>query len=294
MAVFFVVIAGYMYMVGGDKGKETAKEILVSVLAGFLIMLSSYVLLRQINPTLVTFRTIQPPQLTGTYKIPSCSEVGLGTECLDPHGQVAVGDGNGGSTAVQNGGNAIQPIQGDGQSGGKKFLLMGDSLSIGLHRSLAALVTKSGGTMLTNRYEIGGSNVKNWAQGGGQFTKVADIIQRENPDVIIILLNTNSTSNYRQYIYDIASQTRGKIAYWIGSPNHYGCDVNFPKGGASPPDDNYIRAANSAAAGAFGGNYYDTYSKLPHLQIGGKTIKCNLHDLDRDRWAKGFWNTYYH
>jgi hypothetical protein len=116
MAVFFVVVAGYMYMVGGDKGKETAKEILVSVLAGFLIMLSSYVLLRQINPTLVTFRTIQPPQLTGTYKIPSCSEVGLGTECLDPHGQVAVGDGNGGSTAVQNSGGAIAPVSGGGCS----------------------------------------------------------------------------------------------------------------------------------------------------------------------------------
>jgi hypothetical protein len=46
-SVFFVVLAGYMYMVGGEHGKEQAKEILVSVLAGFLIMLSSYVLLRQ-------------------------------------------------------------------------------------------------------------------------------------------------------------------------------------------------------------------------------------------------------
>jgi hypothetical protein len=106
-AVFFVVIAGYMYMVGGEKGKHEAKEILTSIIVGFLIMLSSYVLLRQINPTLVQFRTIQPPRITGTYNLPSCADVGLGVSCVDPQGHPSVGDGNGGGVPVDSSGGSL-------------------------------------------------------------------------------------------------------------------------------------------------------------------------------------------
>jgi len=81
-AVFFVVLAGYMYMVGGEKGKTEAKSIIVAVLVGFLIMLSSYVLLKQINPTLTAFRTIQPPQLMGNYAKLSCDQVNIGKDCV--------------------------------------------------------------------------------------------------------------------------------------------------------------------------------------------------------------------
>jgi hypothetical protein len=59
-------------------------------------MLSSYVLLRQINPTLVAFRTIQPPQLLGKYSLPSCADAGLGENCVDPQGNTTTGNGNGG------------------------------------------------------------------------------------------------------------------------------------------------------------------------------------------------------
>ncbi len=105
-AVFFVVLAGYMYMVGGEKGKHEAKSILVSVLAGFLIILSSFVLLRQINPTLVEFRTIQPPQIAGEYSLlPSCSDVGLGVgeDCTFADGTPGVSNGDGTAIPPQGG-----------------------------------------------------------------------------------------------------------------------------------------------------------------------------------------------
>jgi hypothetical protein len=280
-AVFFVVIAGYMYMVGGEKGKHEAKEILTSIIVGFLIMLSSYVLLRQINPTLVQFRTIQPPRITGTYNLPSCEQlgIGVGTACMTAAGTPATSNGNGG----------VNQTAGDGQARGKKFILVGDSLSVNLHRPLAALIQTAGGTMLTNKYEVVSSNVKNWAEGGGSFTKVSDIIRNEQPDVVMILLNTNQVSNYQQYIRAIAGQTSGKTAYWIGAPNHYGCTAGGPK-----IDDSYIQASNRSAATAYGANFYDTYDKLPHLQIGGKTTDCDIHALDYSRWAAGFWGAYYH
>ncbi len=93
-AVFFFVLAGYMYMVGGENGKHEAKNVIISVIVGFLIMLSSFVLLQQINPTLVSFRTIQPPQLGGNYTIASCKELGLGDDCGSPSGDNGPADPN--------------------------------------------------------------------------------------------------------------------------------------------------------------------------------------------------------
>ncbi len=105
-AVFFFVLAGYMYMVGGENGKHEAKNVIISVIVGFLIMLSSFVLLQQINPTLVSFRTIQPPQLGGQYSLlPSCSDLklGIGEDCQFEDGSPGVSNGNGGGMTPQGG-----------------------------------------------------------------------------------------------------------------------------------------------------------------------------------------------
>jgi hypothetical protein len=69
-------------------------------------MLSSYVLLRQINPTLVAFRSIQPPQLLGKYSdFPSCSDIhlGLGEDCTMPDGSPGVSNGDGTGIPPQGG-----------------------------------------------------------------------------------------------------------------------------------------------------------------------------------------------
>ena len=108
--VFFIVLAGYYYMLGSESGKERGKELIISVFVGMLILFGSYVLLRQINPTLVTFRQIQPPTLADPGTYPSCADVGLGQNCTLADGSRGVGNGQGGGYSTKSCG----PIQNQG------------------------------------------------------------------------------------------------------------------------------------------------------------------------------------
>ncbi len=97
-AVFFIALAGYYYIVAGESGKTRAKATITSVIAGLVIIFGAFIFLKQINPNLTQFRSIQPPQLTGVPKsYPSCVSVDFGTDCLQPDGTV------GSSLGVQNG-----------------------------------------------------------------------------------------------------------------------------------------------------------------------------------------------
>lgn len=96
--VFFLVWAGYMYMLGGETQKAKAKGMIQNSFLGMGLLLGSYVLLRFINPNLVTFKPIQPPIFTA--ELPSCAQVGLGEDCILAGGQVGVGNGSGGGTAI--------------------------------------------------------------------------------------------------------------------------------------------------------------------------------------------------
>lgn len=88
--VFFVVLAGYTYITGGEAAKEKGKSILISALTGMAIILSSYVLLSFINPDLVKIKPIQPPIFSAS-DLPKCEDVGLGVNCVLPNGQVTTG-----------------------------------------------------------------------------------------------------------------------------------------------------------------------------------------------------------
>ncbi len=94
--VFFVVLAGYIYIMQGESGKAKAKNILQNSIVGMGILLGSYVLLYFINPQLTTFKPIQPP-IFSAADLPSCEEVGFGTNCVITTGanagQVVDGDG---------------------------------------------------------------------------------------------------------------------------------------------------------------------------------------------------------
>jgi hypothetical protein len=97
--VFFIVFAGYMYMVGGESGKSKGKSMFISSLTGMAIILSSYVLLSFINPDLVKIKVIQPP-IFSANDVPKCADVGLGENCVLPDGQINVGgSGNAGSAS---------------------------------------------------------------------------------------------------------------------------------------------------------------------------------------------------
>lgn len=96
--VFFVVYAGYTYMVSGEAGKSKAKSMIWNALTGMGILLASYVILYFINPSLTTVKVIQPPIFQSN--LPDCADVGLGEDCTLGNGQVAVGTGSGGSKVV--------------------------------------------------------------------------------------------------------------------------------------------------------------------------------------------------
>ncbi len=62
VAVFFIVIGGYVYMSaeGNQESVDKAKSILVSSVTALVILMGGYVLLKALNPDLIKFKQIQP------------------------------------------------------------------------------------------------------------------------------------------------------------------------------------------------------------------------------------------
>lgn len=67
VAVFFIVIAGYIYMAaeGNEESVTKAKDILVTSVASIVILFIGYILLKFLNPDVIKFQPIQPQNLTG-------------------------------------------------------------------------------------------------------------------------------------------------------------------------------------------------------------------------------------
>lgn len=65
VGVFFIVIAGYLYMSDAGNGESVtkAKSIIESTIASLVILFAGYLLLQTINPDLVNFQSIQPPSV---------------------------------------------------------------------------------------------------------------------------------------------------------------------------------------------------------------------------------------
>lgn len=93
LLVFFIIYSGYLYMAGGQSGKEKAKGIIPNTLTGMAILLGSYVLLYFINPSLVAFKPIQPP-IFSAEDLPSCEEVGFNNNCLISVNEAETTDGD--------------------------------------------------------------------------------------------------------------------------------------------------------------------------------------------------------
>ena len=73
VGVFFIVIAGYVYMAaeGNQESVDKAKNILTTTITSIVILLAGFVLLKAINPDLVEFHSIQPPGIKiGDLKLP--------------------------------------------------------------------------------------------------------------------------------------------------------------------------------------------------------------------------------
>lgn len=97
--VAMVVFAGYLYITAGETGKGRAKGILKNSLVGMALLLGSYALLYFINPSLVAFRAIQPPIFVAK-DLPSCAELGLGSDCIVAGTGASGGSGNGSIVSI--------------------------------------------------------------------------------------------------------------------------------------------------------------------------------------------------
>lgn len=89
--VFLIIYAGYIYITSDESGKTKAKGYIKNSLTGMGILLGSYVLLNFINPSLVTFKPIQPP-IFNAADLPKCEELGLGINCTIGEGESVAGN----------------------------------------------------------------------------------------------------------------------------------------------------------------------------------------------------------
>ncbi|MBL8030668.1 MAG: hypothetical protein JNN11_05475, partial [Candidatus Doudnabacteria bacterium] len=73
VGVFFIVIAGYLYMGAGgnQESVDKAKDILTTTITSVVILFAGYILLKAINPDLIQFRSIQPPSVRLNMNSPS-------------------------------------------------------------------------------------------------------------------------------------------------------------------------------------------------------------------------------
>ncbi len=110
--VFLIVLAGYIYIAGGEAQKSKAKGIVFSSLTGMVIILVSFTLLNFINPALVQIKPIQPP-IFSSANLPKCEDIGFSSNCI-----ISTGDAKGQVL-----------INGTGKANGK-FVLAGYDLSL--------------------------------------------------------------------------------------------------------------------------------------------------------------------
>lgn len=94
--VFFLVYAGYLYIVGGESGKGKAKGIIQNAFIGIALLLGSYVILYFINPNLTIIKPIQPPIFTAG-DFPNCEDIGFKSACvIDSEDTAVTSSGKGG------------------------------------------------------------------------------------------------------------------------------------------------------------------------------------------------------
>lgn len=79
VGVFFIVVAGFIYMSaeGNSESVDKAKNILVTTITSLVILFGGYILLKAINPDLIELRSVQPPSVLldtsawSSYKTPT-------------------------------------------------------------------------------------------------------------------------------------------------------------------------------------------------------------------------------
>lgn len=118
MAVIFIVIAGYLYIFSGGNEKNVgkAKELISSALIGLAILIAGLLLLKQINPELLSIKNLSPGSVTlsgcDPIKNPNACKPQQGNNInpgggTPPPGGGTVGNGNNGGGSLPPGGKCL-------------------------------------------------------------------------------------------------------------------------------------------------------------------------------------------
>lgn len=277
--VFFLVYAGYMYMTGGETGKNSAKGIFQNALIGMVILLSSYVLLGFINPNLLLFKTIQPPIFTAD-NFPSCTDVGFGEQCVLSDGSIGTGDGKGGGSTP--GGIACSEV-----TKGTKVWVIGDSLAgqnvgTGLNGAFNKIIKpKTGEDIQTKAY--GGYSVKTF--NNNLLSGISNQIKQAN--IVFISLGTNDIAPKESAPYATMGTEVKKLLdtigtgpkiYWIGPPT-------WPQDGRDTGKSSEVIKSNLTSNATF----FDTIPISD--QIGNPASrKIESHNINYSTWASKVWS----
>ncbi len=101
-AIVMIIIAGYLYMFSGGREDQTktAKSLVISSLGGIVILLTGFLLLKQINPNLLSIKTISPVQIAKQdWALPNLNDYSSG----GISGGVGSGGGGGGCKNIEQG-----------------------------------------------------------------------------------------------------------------------------------------------------------------------------------------------
>ena len=179
VGVFFIVIAGYVYMSaeGNQEQVEKAKNILVTTLTSIVILLAGFVLLKAINPNLVEFRSIQPESVKP-------SEVPTWESLFDSAGRILKitspeGDftplGNNDVSAVKDAGCSFQSTKFEPEINGIQTELFNAVVQICQAAALAGKIQIS--SVASGSHAIGSYHYKfcavDFADGSGNFLSSA-------------------------------------------------------------------------------------------------------------------------
>jgi hypothetical protein len=131
IAVLLVIVAGYLYMTGGE-GVKTAKKLIISAISGLVILFGAFAFLNTINPDLTSFTGFSLPNLTCSGAVGS-SEAGKNL-CAAPSANLITGaagttpstssSGNAGANPASQ--SAAQQVLADNKAGSITLAPSGD------------------------------------------------------------------------------------------------------------------------------------------------------------------------
>jgi lysophospholipase L1-like esterase len=213
----------------------------------------------------------------------------LGEDCVDAQGNTTT---NGGSNG------------GPGQTQGIKFLIIGDSLSVGLKPKFKTLIEADGGVLVNkstgeDSENRSGTTITQWANS--YASQSLDSYASNKPNIVIISLGTNDAAAQRteqqvktdtsKLIQVLQSKSVGKII-WIGPPKFTSTTSEGGSRTKYPTVNNTtVPVVIAGIKSGQSGCYYDTYTKTINI-YPPKYNEIHPAGDGYAAWAQAVWTSY--